>query len=634
MKLILIFITTIFLCSCVGTIEETRFETTEVVADAISYEDYVGIDEVIPISHYQVEVYFPEIENIQSDKVAYQIYYDGAEFPIYIPGNSLVPRADGRLMYTVDGLIPNREYYFEVQVTNLITGEKSQSEEKRSATTFPNRTASFDGVQSVTHKPGPDGMNFIKVTWTPAKRESSGLIPLPADVSKYEVTVLSSSRQLTDFDNENLANDERKVVYFSDNANYGVVGGLQPGETYFIRVRAIHYEFYDESKFSELKHEENNKYLSITMLTNDSSDLDFDPELFSVLKGDGQEALTSAKASWGVPTGGAFNHFRIYYKGVDAELISLIDESLINLNPGEVSCEMNPATFFCRRFDFSENSANILDLTVNYRYSFILAVCLDETCRNYQLSNVQSIETKADIATFLGFGEYGLGDSFNTLSKLYVEVTPPDLLTGVLDEVIVYFDIDGGDGNWIALNPPSESFESELESPLTMEPYNFSLDDQMVFDGIDVRNLILGFLGEESLKSYYFKYKRYTQIDGAVEDDFLSLFVVTPQLKTVTETINVRSCQISSSFTKINWRKPSSGVFTHFRIDVLMNEAMVDTIFVDHNLTEFSKLNYFFEIGGDVTANFSIKVQTVIFFEDREINQSEYGVAISDFDCN
>ena len=89
---------------CVGTIEETRFETTEIVADAINYEDYIGIDEVVATSHHQIEVYFQEVEGIQSDKVSYQIYYDGAEFPIHIPGNSLTPRADGRLMYTVDNL--------------------------------------------------------------------------------------------------------------------------------------------------------------------------------------------------------------------------------------------------------------------------------------------------------------------------------------------------------------------------------------------------------------------------------------------------------------------------------------------------------------------------------------------------
>ena len=180
-------------------------------------------------------------------------------------------------------------------MTNLLTGESSLSEEKRSAKTFPNRTANFNGVQSVVHQPGPDGMNFIKVSWSPAERESSGLIPLPADVAKYEVTVLSATRQLSDFDNEFLGNEDRKVVYFNDGVNFGVIGGLQAGDTYYARVRAIHHEYYDLLETDEVRHEENNKYVEITMLTNDATSVIFESDLFSVTKADGVEGLTTAR---------------------------------------------------------------------------------------------------------------------------------------------------------------------------------------------------------------------------------------------------------------------------------------------------------------------------------------------------
>ena len=56
-----------FLVSCVGTIEETRFETTEVVADAVEYERFDGINEAIAISHDKVEVYFYEAKNINGE---------------------------------------------------------------------------------------------------------------------------------------------------------------------------------------------------------------------------------------------------------------------------------------------------------------------------------------------------------------------------------------------------------------------------------------------------------------------------------------------------------------------------------------------------------------------------------------
>ena len=67
-------------------------------------------------------------------------------------------------MYTVDGLVPNREYYFEVQFLNLLTGQVSSSTEKKVVKTFYNRTADFYGVESVIHQPGPDGTNFVKVS--------------------------------------------------------------------------------------------------------------------------------------------------------------------------------------------------------------------------------------------------------------------------------------------------------------------------------------------------------------------------------------------------------------------------------------------------------------------------------------
>ena len=158
------------------------------VSDKIEYQNYEGIDDVVAISHDKVEVYFFELEGIPADKVVYQIYYDGAETPVYLPGGSMKPRADGRLYYQVSGLNPNEEYYFQVQALNLLTDNFSLNDKKLSAKTFANRTASFEGVQSVIHQPGPDGLNFIKVIWSPAEKGSTGFVPLPSDAAKYEVT--------------------------------------------------------------------------------------------------------------------------------------------------------------------------------------------------------------------------------------------------------------------------------------------------------------------------------------------------------------------------------------------------------------------------------------------------------------
>lgn len=634
MSKFLIFLSILFFYSCVGTIEETNFEITEVVADAITYEDYVGIDEAIAISHHQIEVYFNEFNAVQSDKVAYQIYYDGAEFPIFLPGNSITPRADGRLMYTVSNLNPNREYYFEVQVTNLISGESSLNDEKRGATTFANKTADFLGIQSVTHQPGPDGLNFIKVSWVPAKRESNGLIPLPSDAAKYEVTVLSASRQLSDFDNILLGNDERKVTYFNESVNYGVIGGLISGATYYVRVRAIHQEYAEKQNLEGYRHEENNKYIEITMLTNDSNSVEFDGASFQVNNSSGAKALNSATASWQYPTGGAYNHFRLYYKGMNVDQISLIEEELINIRPDQIPCEMDGDGFLCRRFEFTENSGDILDLNNSWRYYFILAVCLDETCQNYKLSKIQNIVTKGDLASFSGFESYKLGESFNELSKLTINVTPPNLNAGILDSIIIYFDIDNGDGNYVALNLPEGLEQENLESSLSLLPYNFLTDDEIFFDGIDVDNLISSFLGESVPKTYNFKYKRYSVVDGAVEEDFINnTFVVTPQLEIVNEPIVIETCIFDPSLTKISWIKPQRGIFTHFKLEIIRNNQLIDTFYLDDDTLDFYSMNYFLDSGSYSGDLFTIKISPVILYEGSEIDPIDYNIPVPTVNC-
>ena len=104
-----------------------------------------------------------------------------------------------------------------------------------------------------------------------------------ADVSKYEVTVLNASRLITDFDNENLPNEERKVAYFNDSSTYGIIGGLQPNNTYYFRVRVIHHGYYENLDIIDYQHERNNKYVEITMFSGDGSEIDFETD-FTVTK--------------------------------------------------------------------------------------------------------------------------------------------------------------------------------------------------------------------------------------------------------------------------------------------------------------------------------------------------------------
>ena len=135
---------------------------------------------------------------------------------------------------------------------------------------------------------------------------------------------------------------------------------------------------------------------------------------------------------------------------------SSIENMLRVINPSDISCELDPDSFYCRQIDFSTNSANILDLEVNWRYTFILAVCLNESCSNYILSDTKNVLTFGDIANFDGFEGFELGSTFEDLSFLKLNVTPPNLTQGLLDGIIIYYDINNGLGNFKALNPIGE----------------------------------------------------------------------------------------------------------------------------------------------------------------------------------
>ena len=132
-----------------------------------------------------------------------------------------------------------------------------------------------------------------------------------------------------------MSTDDRKVLYFSGNNFYGVVGGLVPGQTYYVRVRALHQDYSSKSYIDGYKHEENNKYIAITMLTSDLGKVEFDPESLAINRPDGAQGLTSLNAVWGFPTGGAYNHFRLYYSGeeYDPKIFLFWKKRSLNINP-------------------------------------------------------------------------------------------------------------------------------------------------------------------------------------------------------------------------------------------------------------------------------------------------------------
>lgn len=547
----------ILLISCVGKVEDKNPETTKGVNVGSSVFRFDGIYKAAPIANNKVDVSFFPASGSPND-VTYIISYDGATNPVTVPGSTLRTDYRGLLTYTVDGLSSDQSYSFNVQAKNT-EGTKSTNDLTASATTFANITANFDGISNVRNLPGADGRNALIIEWPAAEKQGSSFVFKEIDPVQYEVVLLNAeSATPVAFDDASFGPPTR-IVSLVDGKNIShQVNGLQPATKYFVRVRAVHYGYTQFGADPNYRKEENSKYLIAETLSDELSAVDVDLSDFKVTIPKGSEGLSSLNLTWNAATG-AIDHYRAYYKKTaEGQPWSSYKNSFDEICDGQDSGD---TAYYCKKVDFEDTTTVISELEAYTEHDVHFLACMTSTCRTNEYLEYESsgpYKTEPGIANFAGVEDILNPKNFWALDEVFLEFTPIDLNSGVMDGLIVEIKQrdTGPPTSDTYLNHPSVSNNSIF----SIASFDYLADDEIRVSGID----------SQSIEQYCFSLLPYVWNGGAVEVKRESEVVkckrvtVEPPGSEDFPGISSSSFDNSTSSISINWLDPTKGVYDKF----------------------------------------------------------------------
>ncbi len=549
----------LFLTACVGTIEDTKIPKTQTVPVAVPSIAFQGIFDAKPVANDKIDVsFFPAPGD--AEQLVYLINYDGLSTPVAVPGSYLRANWLGLLVYTVTGLKTNASYNFEVQVKNVKTFGYSSAPAQKSATTFGNITANFLGIQNVKAMPGLAGINSIKVEWAEAEKQGSSFVPKDIDPNKYVVTVINGDVLNPGSMNDASAPAEfRKVVYVNPGEIGTVVAGLQSDTLYYVSVRAIHYGYTLYGSDVTYKKEVNSKYLQIKTLKGGVNNLDFNAEGLSVNLMPGTEGLTSVSTQW-EEASGAFENYRVYYSTKPGVLVYLGGATDDVCDGQEIT---NP-DYFCKQVTYTTTSAILIDMLPNTMYYVAVAVCQSTTCSmtTRKLSSVKQIETTPPVALYAGVNSIEPARDYNHLDELYLEVTAPDLDSGIMDGVIVEY-VNYMGNTVVPLNHPDPLGHPNI-SPLNLLSFNYQTDTELVITNAYPFSEV----------PYCFQAFPYTWENGVIVEHRANAIpnCLVPKVNapTLQEFEGATGCLPGTApgGLLVSWAKPQKGIYSHFEIYV------------------------------------------------------------------
>lgn len=544
------------LFSCVGKVEDANSELTKGVNDGETVINYGGILDAVPIAHDKVEVYFSP-SNLDPLRVTYIINYDGAVSPITVPGQTLVPDYRGFLRYTVTGLNINEQYVFNVQAKDD-KGQQSVNDAFKTITTFANETANFQGVAIAKNLSGGDSKNSLIIEW-PAAERKGGYIPEDSDVSKYEITLLDAD-QLTPvaFDDTSFSTP-RRIVNYVDGKNIShQVNGLLPGTTYYIRVRGIHYGYSKYSADPTYSHDENNKYITGTTLSNSVGDIQVDLDSFQVTTPSNSTGKTSLDLSWesGI---GAVDHYRVYYKeNGTGEAWATYKSSRDDICNGQ---ETTDSAYYCKPLTFADSSSKLVELKPYTSYEVYLLLCLDSLCspsKSIAYNSPNVYKTSPPLVNFSGITEINNPRYHWSLNEVYLSYEPVDLASGVIDGMLIEVKArtTGEPAVDTFINFPDGNNPTSL-NPSTLD---FTNGTEVSIRGVDIN----------TTEEYCFSLLPFVYVDDIVTPDRESEVVscIVPQIVTPTledfSGITSFYYDNSNSSASINWTAPEEGVYDRY----------------------------------------------------------------------
>lgn len=540
------------LISCVGTVQESKETFTKASDAPKSPLIFAGITSVSAISDSRLEVFFYPASG-GSGKYTYDIMVGSSPFPISIPSDVMTPDFRGLLKTTITGLNRLTTYQVRVEVRDSQSEVQSNSQILKSATTFDNQVADFNGVSSASNTPGQDGKDSIKIRWTPA-RTSGGLTKQVWEPKFYEVVLVDADRLTpNDMDVEYTATQGRWVFAFNhDNSiNEYIVRGIPSQTRFYVRMRAIHEasidDVYDPKKRSEL----NTNYVTISTLSASLADINFPSESFAVTLASGVQGLSAIQANW-TAAAGVFDHYRLYYGQTGGGVASgAFPETCLSpmlSDPGE--------TVFCKKVDFDKASSSITGLIPYTSYEVVLVLCATISCGPTErlLSPVKTIMTDPTSPVFNGVREVKSAQSLADLGKLFVEFNIPNFATGYFDGLILKMrrTVDGSD----------TAIEiTEFTNPVSLQAYNFLTQGQVVLSGVD-------YLSSEPYCFTLYPYKYDT--DGVTRrespNEVWKCIQPDAEAPTVDQFIGLTSGRTENNTAYFTWNAPTSGIFSHYEL--------------------------------------------------------------------
>jgi hypothetical protein len=552
LRLLSIFIFLFALVSCVGTVQESNQNFTNINNGPSNEMAFAGIFNAVAISDTKIEVFFYPAGG-GSGKFTYDIIVGSSPYPISIPSDVLSPDYRGILKTTVTGLSRLSTYQIKVEVRDDDTGAQSNSQLFRTVTTFDNEVADFAGISSGSNMPGQDGKDSLKIRWTPA-RTSGGLTKKDWDPKSYEIVIVDAAKLTPNDMDVNYSTADGRWVYqinFDTGLNEYIVRGLPSQTKFYIRMRTIHEASIDDLYNPKKRSELNSNYITISTLSADLADIDFQTDSFGVTLAPGEQGLNAVIASWSAATG-VFDHYRLYYglegSGVASGSFPSLCLSPILSDPSE--------TVFCKKADFLASSSPITGLLPYNTYEVVLVLCATSACTPDQqiIGPVRTVTLDPTSPTFNGAKELTMAQTLSDVVCIYINFDPPNFTRVFFDGIILKLrrTFDGS----VAVVEITTS-----TNPTNHLPYNFISDNQIIIKGIN-------YLEEEPFCFTLYPYK--WDSDGVTKRESPNGIwkCISPKAEAPTsqQFVGLKTGSTDLDAVTVNWDTPNGGIFSHYEL--------------------------------------------------------------------
>lgn len=559
---------------CVGTVEEAVPPDTLKIVNPPTTFTFAGITTARAVSHSRVELeFFPAGGG---SEISYELYVNNSITPIPVDPGSLLTVSGGRLLYTVENLLTDREYKFKLTAKNTRTGAISTNEAVAYARTFDNLVANFQGISKLSLVPG-DTDNSIKIDWI-APIMSGVFTAGPYDPVNYEITIISEIGGTGNLNNPMYTGSDKKTVLVPtppatanplSNPSTTVIDGLNPNTQYFVQVRAINtlyrsYQLDPMITYIPVNREMNTRFLSIK--TDGSGSLfDFRQDNVVLSNAKGSDAFDKIDIFW-QPGSGSFTGYRVFVRkhdGIgDPSIDKLTDPVLTSMNSLGDYYPVS-ASFTTKRVTGLENGAF---------YQVKVALCKTIACPVNQssgnaaiMSDVKVIQIKSTLAGFSGINSIEPPGQYSEKDVVRLRFDAPLVNDGFATEVEFYCVDPLNHSNMVKIN----------SSPLVGSPITrcegVYLDGAAgalaSFTGQKVRGLIT-----DGTKEYCFAATpaiigygpdvRLAVADRIVRCSYPEVFPPSvAQFPGLSGT-----CGVSATSGVVNWQLPSGGIYSGFKV--------------------------------------------------------------------